>query len=133
MTTSAKIRVCSLGDETALSLIGQATFLETFAGILRGRDIISHSHNAHSITTYSTWLKNPRYKLWIAETEQGNAPIGYMVVAPPELPTIQVYKDDLELKRIYLLSKFQGAGLGKTFLNQAIEHIKQSGASRLLL
>jgi hypothetical protein len=35
-------RVCKPGDETALSLIVQATILETYAGITEGEDLVKY-------------------------------------------------------------------------------------------
>lgn len=39
---SVTIRPCVAGDEAALALVGQATFLETYAGVLPAGDILSH-------------------------------------------------------------------------------------------
>jgi len=36
------LRRCVPGDEEALALVGAATFLETFAGLLAGPDILAH-------------------------------------------------------------------------------------------
>jgi hypothetical protein len=35
-------RVCGPGDEQALSLVGQGTILETYAGITDGDDLIKY-------------------------------------------------------------------------------------------
>lgn len=132
MTIKANIKPCALGDESALALVGQATFLETFAGVLGGRDIISHCARAHAADLYRPWLSNPDYALWLVEIEPGGAPVGYMVVAPAQLPLPDTV-GDLELKRIYLLSKFQGGGLGKRLVSTAVAHSRAACATRLLL
>ena len=41
--------------------------------------------------------------------------------------------EDLELKRIYLLGRYQGNGAGKRLLAQAVEFARAAGAVRLLL
>ena len=133
MATDIQLRSCAPGDEVALALVGQATFLETFAGILVGRDILTHCANAHSAEIYRTWLADPSYALWLAEVTPGNAPIGYMVVAPAQLPLPDITSDDLELKRIYLLGKFRGGGIGKRLVTAAVTHSISSRAKRLLL
>jgi len=133
MTTDISLRPCILGDEAALALVGQATFLETFSGILAGKDIIAHCANAHATELYREWLAEPRYAMWLAEVSPGSAPIGYMVVAPPQLPLPDVTDSDLELKRIYLLGKFRGGGIGKRLVAAAVAHAMASGAKRLLL
>lgn len=132
MTAHANIRLCAPGDEYALALIGQATFLETFAGVLGGKDIIAHCAEAHSPELYRTWLSESGYALWLVEMSPGQAPIGFMVLAPPQLPLADT-TNDLELKRIYLLGKFQGGGLGKQLVSTAVEHSRIANARRLLL
>lgn len=133
MTTEIRIRPCSPGDEDALALVGRATFLETFAGVLAGRDIIAHCAVAHAVELYRDWLGDPGYKLWLVETHHGNAPVGFMVVGTAKLPLPDITTSDLEIKRIYLLSKFQGGGTGRRLVTEAVNHSHSSNATRLLL
>ena len=100
MVAPAQIRRCIPEDDASLALVGQATFLETFAGILIGNDVVAHCAKAHSVSIYREWLQDPEYALWLVEIAPGNAPIGFMVVAPPDLPLPDT-SGDLELKRIY--------------------------------
>lgn len=132
MANGARIRRCIAGDEAALALVGQATFLETFAGILGGRDILAHCARAHAVELYRDWLSDPAYAVWVVEAQPGAAPVGYLVMAPPQLPIVDC-AGDLELKRIYLLGRFQGGGLGKRLLSTAIAHAREADAKRLLL
>ena len=133
LTPDIHIRPCTAADADALALIGQATFLETFAGVLAGPDIIAHCKTAHATDLYRQWLQDPSYAIWIAEVAAGCAPIGFMVVAPAQLPLADLSHDDVELKRIYILSKFQGSGTGSAFINEALRHAGRVGARRLLL
>jgi ribosomal protein S18 acetylase RimI-like enzyme len=132
MAADTNFRPCVPGDEASLALVGQATFLETFAGILGGKDIVAHCAQAHSAEMYRAWLADPNYALWLVESSPGNAPVGFMVVAPPQLPLPDT-AGDLELKRIYLLGKFQGGGLGKRLVAASVAHSIAAGAKRLLL
>ena len=132
MAADISIRRAQAGDENALALVGQSTFLETFSGVLDGAAIIGHCRQAHCAAQYSHWLADPDAALWLAEATPGNAPVGYLVVARPQLPMADI-SADLELKRIYLLGRYQGAGVGKRLLGQAVEHARLAGAARLLL
>lgn len=132
MTTEISIRLAKVGDEDALALVGQATFLETFSGVLDGAAIVEHCRAAHSSAQYRLWLEDPRYTVWVAEVIPGNAPVGYLVLAPPDLPLADPSRD-LELKRIYLLGRYHGGGTGKRLLGQAVEQARSTGAARLLL
>lgn len=133
MSSEIRVRVCSSGDEEALALTGQATFLETFAGVLAGPNILAHCARAHSVECYRSWLDDSRFKLWLAEIRPGNAPVGYMVVSPAEPPLADISLRDLELKRIYVFSRFQGSGLGRRLLQEAIAEARTRKAERLLL
>lgn len=132
MSTEVTIRRASAGDEDALSLVGQATFLETFSGVLDGTAIVEHCRRAHAPAQYETYLADAASAAWIAETLPGNAPIGYALVTKPDLPRADPTRD-LELKRIYLLGRYQGGGVGKRLLSEAVAHAKSAGAQRLLL
>lgn len=133
MTSNIHIRPCNADDADALALIGQATFLETFSGVLAGRDIVAHCKKAHSAEQYRQWLAEPSYGLWLAEVMPGSAPVGFMVVAPAQLPLADLSDRDVELKRIYILSKFQGGGTGSQFIKAALQHAASVRAARLLL
>ena len=133
LTPDIHIRPCTTDDANALALIGQATFLETFAGVLAGGAIIAHCQKAHAVDVYKEWLQDPAYGLWLAEVAPGSAPVGFMVVAPPQLPLPDLSDKDVELKRIYILSKFQGGGTGAKFINAAVDHAGTLKAARLLL
>jgi ribosomal protein S18 acetylase RimI-like enzyme len=132
MAVEISIRRARASDEDALALVGKATFLETFAGVLDGTAIIGHCRQAHSAARYRDWLDDPNAAVWLAEVTPGNAPVGYLVVARPDLPMADMSRD-LELKRIYLLGRYRGGGTGKRLLGQAIEHATLAGADRLLL
>jgi ribosomal protein S18 acetylase RimI-like enzyme len=124
------IRRADRNDVPALALVGAATFLETFAGLLDGKGIVAHCAQAHSVAAYQAYLENGAVA-WLAETDDGQAPVGFALVAQPALPGARA--GDLELKRIYTLSRFHGLALGKALIDAAIAHAQDQGAERLLL
>jgi GNAT superfamily N-acetyltransferase len=126
------LRPCQPGDAAALALVGQATFLESYADDLPASDILHHCRVQHSEALYGEWLARTDYGLWLAETRRGRAPVGYAVVTPPDLP-VALREGDLELKRIYLLHRFHGEGTGAALLRTAVEWARKSGAHRMLL
>jgi ribosomal protein S18 acetylase RimI-like enzyme len=128
-----ELRLCAPGDELALSLLGQATFLEAFAGILDGRDILAHCRNQHAANIYRGWLNSPSNSIYVAETLVGRAPVGYAVVDNATLPIADPKDTDLEMKRIYLLHRFQGRGIGRALMDQAVAAAKERARKRLLL
>jgi ribosomal protein S18 acetylase RimI-like enzyme len=127
-----RLRPCVHGDEPALSLVGGATFLEAYADRLNGEDILAHFHKNHSEETYAKYLTMPTGRITVAESAPGNAPIGYIVCCDPDLP-IELTQDDYELRRIYLLHRFQGLGIGRALMDAAVDHTRELGKKRLLL
>ncbi len=125
------VRRATLDDAEALALVAAASFLETFAGVLDGRAIAEHCKRAHSPTAYAEWLANPDAALWLAEAQIGRAPVGYALLAPPDLAAAT--PGDLELKRIYLLGRAQGSGVGRMLMEATIAEARRRSASRLLL
>jgi ribosomal protein S18 acetylase RimI-like enzyme len=127
------IRAAARGDEEALSAVGKASFLEAFAGILDGGDIIAHCERQHAPTVYRDWLADGGMRIWLAEATPGRAPIGYLVLAPAKLPVAEPRADDLEIKRIYLLHRFHGQRVGKRLMDAAVDHARARGAGCVLL
>lgn len=117
-------------DLDRLALIGAATFLETFAGVLDGSAIVAQCAREHSAGAYRRYLEAGA-TAWLAECRPGDAPIGFALVGAPGLPGSR--PGDLELKRIYTLSRFHGSGLGGELMRAAVAGAVKLGADRLLL
>lgn len=133
MNPSISIRRCQSGDETTLSLVAQAAFLEAFVGVIDGGDIVQHCLRQHSVEKYAHYLHDPHTAVWIAEAAPGAAPVGYLVLTTPDLPLPDVDARDLEVKRVYLLHRFQRGGIGGRLMEAARAHARSVGAPRLLL
>jgi ribosomal protein S18 acetylase RimI-like enzyme len=126
------IRRCEPADALALATVASATFLETYAGIVDGRDVLFHCRNTHRVEAYEALLGDPTRALYLAEMEPGAAPVGFILLGRPDLP-VATGEDDMELTRIYALHRFHGQGLGPRLMETAVEHARQAGAARLLL
>ena len=124
-------RAAKPGDEQALSLLGQATFLNTFAFDHPGGPLIQFLQDLHSVEFYAAKLANPDIDIVIGETPLG-APVAYAMLCPPEHPDVQ-QDGDWELKRIYLLPGWQGGGNGAALMEQALNVARKRQAGRLLL
>ena len=55
------------------------------------------------------------------------------MLTPPDLPLDDLVPTDIELRRIYLFSKFHGSGVGQQLMDAAIEGARRVDAQRLLL
>lgn len=127
-------RRAQASDANALSAIGSATFLESFIEIIPGPDLIKHCREQHSVEAYRAYLtaKDPRSACWVASYEKTGAPIGYAVTCPPDLP-VETGENDIELKRIYVFSRFHGSGAGKALNDLADAHARSLNCPRILL
>ncbi|MDX3885795.1 MAG: GNAT family N-acetyltransferase [Sphingomonas sp.] len=126
------IRQASAGDADRLALIGAATFLETFAGVLDGTAIVAHCQCEHGPDAYRRHLAAGCHA-WLAEAKPGGAPVGFALAGAANLPGGAADGSDIELKRIYALSRFHGSGIGAALMRQAVDHAAGLGARRLLL
>lgn len=128
-----EVRRCGVEDAERLALVGAATFLETYAGVIDVDDILAHCAQQNAPQRYATWLADARYAMWLAETPSGRAPVGFSMLSPPDLATVAMQDGDLELKRIYLLHRFHGGGHGAALMQASIDGARARGAGRLLL
>ncbi len=139
-----QFRECSAGsasDAATLALVGAATFLEAFAGRLPGDAILGHCRRNHTEEAYAHYLVQPATRAWVAEALPGSAPIGYALVTAPEFAPDLIRPGDIELKRIYVFSRFygsqdasgSGSGPGQTLMDLAIKRARGDGYMRLLL
>jgi ribosomal protein S18 acetylase RimI-like enzyme len=127
-----EIRPCRPGDAAALAAVGQATFLETYAGIVDGADILAHAEGPHAAATYEGYLADPDCRLFLAVCAPGEAPVGYTVFCPPDLP-VATGEGDIELKRIYVLHRFHGDKVGPHLLAAGLNWARSAGFKRVLL
>jgi ribosomal protein S18 acetylase RimI-like enzyme len=122
------LREAGLQDVDALALVGVATFLETFAGILEAEAIIGHCAANHSADAYRAYFAKGA-RAWLVEMATGGAPVGFALVGAPDLDAAR--DGDIELKRIYSLSRFHGSGMGAALMRAAVDTAQ--GYQRLLL
>jgi hypothetical protein len=77
------IRRCRIGDEASLSLVGKATFLETYADSTDAADLLDLVEGQHAGEHYTSWLKGDFAQIWVAETIVGRSAVGYAVPHEP--------------------------------------------------
>jgi len=127
-----RLRRASITDAAALSLVAGASFLEAFAGVLDGADIVAHVATNSSVGAFEHHSADPGCVAVLAECSAGAAPIGYTLLMPPDLP-VDIGQDDIELKRIYTLATHYGAGLGAALMQRAFDDARKLAKRRILL
>jgi GNAT superfamily N-acetyltransferase len=121
--------------------------------MLPGPDIVAHSLKNHTADAYTHYLAAPNTRITVAVTgpavgfsDDPGSIIGYVLLCSPELPSIDVLPTDIELKRIYLFSRFRSAPVldaagapipnlrpAQALMDAAVADARALGASRLLL
>ncbi len=124
------LRRAMAGDAGKLALIGAASFLETFANDHPGDATVVFIRDYHSEAAWAETLAKPDTIVWIVE-EVAGCPIGYAVLSAPSLPGTG--PGDAELKRIYVLSRWHGTGIGRELFDVAEAEARTRGAKRLVL
>ncbi|MCP1468952.1 ribosomal protein S18 acetylase RimI-like enzyme [Sphingobium sp. OAS761] len=130
--TPIRWRHAEAKDARALSILGGATFLASFAHDHPGAALIDHIRGAHGEAYYEAALAEPETSILIGETPMG-APVGYAMLTRPDLPVAIDAGSDVELKRIYLLHGWQGSGHGDEIIARILGEARERGARRLLL
>jgi ribosomal protein S18 acetylase RimI-like enzyme len=123
-------RLCRPGDEQALSLVAQATILETYAGIADGRDLVQYVTAELSVADFSTMMASDRVRVWIAETVAGECAVGYAVAVSDEDANSF---SSFELKRLYIFYRFHGKGLGRRLMEDVLSFAKQLKSEKIWL
>lgn len=146
-TEFVRLRRATPDDAAALGLIGSAAFLEAFTWLLPGPDILAFCARNHTAEAYAKYLALPDTSITLAETATG-APVGYAMLTAPDLSSVEGHPGDIELKRIYLLSRFrslktpvlddagqvvEGLRTGQALMDAAISNARAMGRTRLLL
>ena len=129
----ALIRPAAPADAEALSLAANACFLETFADVLAGPDLVAHCRNRNSPEVFAAWLADPTARVWVAADESTGTIVGYVTLAASDLIFEGAADETLEVKRIYLLGRYHGTGAGSAMMRLAVEEAKSRGVSLLAL
>ena len=118
-------------DAEALSAVARATFLQTFAHEVGWADIAMRARDEDSPEAFRARVAEGS-PLWLARVEKTDAPVGFAMLCEPDLP-VDTGAEDVELKRIYVLHRFHGTGLGARLLSAAEACARAEGRARMLL
>ena len=147
------LRHATPADAPSLALAGAATFLEAFTWMLPGPDILAHTLKNHTTEAYAHYLADPNTRVTLAITGPAagfptfpGSIVGYVLLCTPELPAFDLSSTDIELKRIYLFSRFRSAPVldptgnpipnlrpAQALMDAAVADARALHATRLLL
>jgi GNAT superfamily N-acetyltransferase len=122
-------RNAGLGDAAAMAALGRRTFTETFGHLYKPEDLAAFllSHNTEG---WARELADPAFAVRVAEA--GAEIVAYAKLGPPSLP-FEPRGRAIELRQLYVLQPWQGAGVATDLMDWAIAEARARGADELYL
>lgn len=126
-----QIRNAQPNDASALAVLAERTFRETF-----GADNSSQDMDQHCTDTYSTMIQtreilDPNTDTFVCELE--NELIAYAQLSWLEAPSYVTALKPVEIKRFYVDSPWHGKGIANALMVQVLEHVESKNADRIWL
>ena len=126
------LKLISIDDLNDLRSISIETFKQTFAAQNTRENIRLHLKNKISIKQLKNEICNPNSKFYFIY--QKNKIIGYFKLNFNDSQREKIYlHNGFEIERIYLISKFQGKGLGKKILTKILNMGEEMGYKKVWL
>jgi len=124
-----RFRDASPADTAALAALGRATFIETFGHLYDPEDLAAFLPT-HSEEAWREQLESPDFAVRVAE--DGGALVGYAKLGPKSLP-YETAAPALELRQIYVLKPWHGAGIAQALMEWVLAEARRRGAHELYL
>lgn len=119
------IRRCGVGDAHELAEIGASTFHETYDGQIPPDDLESYVRTTFTAGEIERTLGPGRTAYFLAEL--GGRPVGYLKLNLPGAQSDLDEVDALEIESIYVGVGFQGLGIGRRLIDQAVAYAVEAG------
>jgi ribosomal protein S18 acetylase RimI-like enzyme len=117
-------------DGPALAATGRRVFAETFGAAFDPADMALHLDRKFGPGGLPAELGDPAIRIRLAEADGGI--VAYVKLAPMSLP-VDHPEGTLEIKQLYVLAPWQGAGVAAALMLWAIETARAEGAPALFL
>jgi len=118
-----QIKKANLEDLISIQTIGKQSFIKTFTDNNTPENIEKYLQESFNTAQITLEINNPESLFYLAFWE--NEPIGFLKVNLGGAQTESLYKNTLEIQRIYVLKAFHGKKIGQLLLDKAIEIAKQ--------
>jgi diamine N-acetyltransferase len=116
-------------DAATMARLGAQSFTETFGHLYTAENLAAFLET-HSEANWLAELTDPRFAVRLAES--GGEAMGFAKVGPPSLP-FAVEEGSAELRQLYVLKPWQGAGVARVLMDWVIEQARRRGAGALFL
>ena len=127
---SIAYRDAGQADGPALAEVGRRCFVETFGPHFPADDMAIHLQRMFGSEGLPAELRDPALRVRMAE--EGGDIAAYLKLAPMSLP-VPHEPGALEVKQLYVLEPWQGAGVAAALMDWAVETGRAEGAPALYL
>lgn len=131
MMADIAIRRCGPHDLEEIRDLSVRTFVETFSKDNRKEDMERYVEEHFSRAMLQRELRHGDALFYLAQVH-GDA-VGYMKVNVREAQTEAGHSNALEVQRIYVLKAFQGMGVGRMLMDEAVALAKDMALSYIWL
>jgi len=118
-------------DAESLAAIGAATFALACPPSTPASELEAYIRAELSPEKFLAHLASPRTSLVAAEVDE--RVVGYLMLCREDGPPEVSARRPLELRRLYVLRQFHGAGIAQTLLGVALEEARAGGHDALWL
>jgi GNAT superfamily N-acetyltransferase len=123
-------RTAGPADAQALAAMGRLCFTETFGPHFPAGDMALHLERMFGADALAAEYEDPALTIRMAEAD--GAVAAYLKLAPMKLP-VPHEPEALELRQLYVLAPWQGAGVAAALMEWAVETARAAGAPALYL
>lgn len=127
---SVVYRDAAISDGPALAEVGRRCFAETFGPHFPTEDMELHLERMFGAEGLPAELRDPDLRIRMAEDNGEIA--AYVKLAPMTLP-VPHEPGALEIKQLYVLEPWQGAGVAAELMNWTVETARRDGAPAIYL
>ncbi len=127
---SISYRDAEIADGPALANMGRRCFVETFGPHFPPGDMAIHLERMFGPGGLPTEMRDPKLRILMAE-ENGEI-AAYLKLAPMSLSAPHE-PGALEIKQLYVLEPWQGAGVAAALMDWAVESARAQGAPAIYL
>lgn len=117
-------------DGPALAAMAAQCFCDTFAHLYHAADLHAFLAAAFGADGLPAQIADPAFRIRIARDDA--AIVGFAKLGPCALPA-PAPADAAELRQLYVLGPWQGAGVAKTLMDWAVATARAGGARQMVL
>ncbi len=125
------IRRAETKDASALAILAEKTFRDTFEADNSGADMDQHCKDTYSAQIQTREILDPEMDTFVCQHEQ--ALIAYTQLSWQAAPSCVQASNPVEIRRFYVDSPWHGQGIAQTMMKTLLEHVASKNADQIWL